>query len=441
MKKYILILFAALTALCSCADKQSSSDLEQSLRADSSSSSAAAASTTTSAAATTAAAKPTAAATTIPAPKPKPPADLVLKCKPTAEVYSELTLADFITEKNVELRSPDAKLPTSKLGSCEINVSYIYKQNVFSKKLTYTVTDTQPPVIILNGSGASIPVGSKFNINDLVSYGDNCDKNPVLTVTGKVDTSKAGKYTIKACVTDSSGNKTEWEPVISVVEKLPSYPDTTPIIAYSDFIKRDYGKNVRCGIDVSSWQGNIDFKKVKAAGCTFVMIRIGYCSENIVMDEHFKANLKNASDAGLDVGIYIYTADRSPAKAREHAKWVLEQLGGAKLAMPVAFDWEEVSGFQDYDMSLHDLNETYAAFADEIRKGGYTPILYSSPFMLNSMWDEKTKAAGPVWLAHYVDKTDYKGDFAIWQVRGYGRLDGISGNVDLDIHYTDKAFI
>lgn len=364
----------------------------------------------------------------------------MLKCKPTVEVYSDLTLADFITEKNVELRSPDATLPTSKLGSCEINVSYIYKQNVFSKKLTYTVSDTRPPVIILNGSGASIPVGSKFNINDLVSYGDNYDKNPVLTVTGKVDTAKAGKYTLKACVTDSSGNKTEWEPVINVVEKLPSYPDSTPIVAYSDFVKRDYGKNVRYGIDVSSWQGNIDFKKVKQAGCQFVMIRIGYCSDTVVMDEYFKANLKNASDAGLDVGIYIYTADRSPAKAREHAKWVLEQLGGAKLTMPIAFDWEEVSGFQDYDMSLHDLNETYAAFADEIRKGGYTPILYSSPFMLNSMWDEKTKSAGPVWLAHYVDKTDYKGDFAIWQVRGYGRLDGISGNVDLDIHYTDKAF-
>lgn len=437
MKKYIIILFAALTALCSCSDSQSSSDAEISLRADTSSSSVTTTTNTTTTTTTTT--KPT-TTTTTPAPKPEPPADLVLKCKPTVEVYSDLTLADFITEKNVELRSPGAKIPTSKLGSSEVSVSYIYENNVFTQKLTYTVTDTEAPVIILNGSGASVPVGSKFNINDLVSYGDNYDKNPTLTVTGKVDTAKAGKYTLKACVTDSSGNKTEWEPVISVVEKLPGYPDTTPIIPYSDFIKRDYGKNVRCGIDVSSWQGNIDFKKVKQAGCQFVMIRIGYCSDTVVIDEHFKANLKNAIDAGLDVGIYIYTADRSPESAREHAKWVLSQLGGAKLAMPIAFDWEEVSGFQDYNMSLHDLNETYAAFADEIRKGGYTPILYSSPFMLNSMWDEKTRSAGPVWLAHYVDKTDYKGDFAIWQVRGYGRLDGISGNVDLDVHYTDKVF-
>ena len=176
MKKYIMILFAALTALCSCSDSQSSSDAEISLRADTSSSSVTTTTNTTTTTTTTT--KPTTTTTTTPAPKPKPPADLVLKCKPTVEVYSDLTLADFITEKNVELRSPDAKLPTSKLGSCEINVSYIYKQNVFSKKLTYTVSDTRPPVIILNGSGASIPVGSKFNINDLVSYGDNYDKTP-----------------------------------------------------------------------------------------------------------------------------------------------------------------------------------------------------------------------------------------------------------------------
>ena len=438
MKKYIIILFAALCSLAACADNSSSTALKTTPSTDSSSTTSS--TTTTTPTTTTTTTKPATTTTTTAAPKPKPPANLVLKCKPTVEVYSDLTLADFITEKNVELRSPGAKIPTSKLGSSEVSVSYIYENNVFTQKLTYTVTDTEAPVIILNGSGASIPVGSKFNINDLVSYGDNYDKNPTLTVTGKVDTSKVGKYTLKACVTDSSGNKTEWEPVISVVEKLPGYPDTTPIIPYSDFIKRDYGKNVRCGIDVSSWQGNIDFKKVKQAGCQFVMIRIGYCSQNVVMDEHFKANLKNATDAGLDVGIYIYTADRSPESAREHAKWVLSQLGGAKLTMPIAFDWEEVSGFQDYNMSLHDLNETYAAFADEIRKGGYTPVLYSSPMLLENMWTEKTKADNPVWLAHYVDKTDYKGDFAIWQVKGYGRIDGISGNVDLDVHYTDKVF-
>ena len=128
------------------------------------------------------------------------------------------------------------------------------------------------------------------------------------------------------------------------------------------------------------------------------------------------------------------TTERSSSTSSSESSETIDMLSEGRI------DFPDGVSFIDMDDESEDLNETYAAFADEIRKGGYTPILYSSPFMLNSMWDEKTKAAGPVWLAHYVDKTDYKGDFAIWQVRGYGRLDGISGNVDLDIHYTDKAF-
>ena len=89
-------------------------------------------------------------------------------------------------------------------------------------------------------------------------------------------------------------------------------------------------------------------------------------------------------------------------------------------------------------MSIKDLNDIYAAFADELEKNGYSAMLYSSRNFLLNFWSEKTKASHPVWLAHFVDETNYEGEYAIWQASAYGRIPGIAGDVDMDIQYLDK---
>lgn len=358
------------------------------------------------------------------------------------EVYSAHTVNELITDKSMAAKNAYARVDTSKVGSFETDVVCVSGGVEVTRKLSYSVVDKTPPVLLYSGSGSTHILGTKFDLNDYVGFADNYDKKPVLTYTGNVNANAAGSYPLRATATDSSGNKTTWDLTIKVAASLPPYVDTMPIVPYGDFIKRtSYGSNVRFGIDVSAWQGNIDFKAVKNAGCKFVMIRIGTYYDSVALDKYFSANLNNAIAAGLDVGVYFFTTDRTVEGAREHARWIVKQLGGKKLTMPIAYDWEDFANFQKYGISLHDFNEVYAAFSDEIKKNGYKPMIYGSPLTLNSMWSEGNKAMDPVWLAHYVDKTNYQGQYAIWQVRGYGRIAGINGNVDLDVQYMDKKIM
>ena len=428
--KYILPLIA-VCLLTGCGDKKVSSVREKTTKAE----------TTTSAATTTAVKTTTkpAATTATTTKKTDPPTDLVMKCMDVVEVYDEIKLSDFITEKNVELKDGNAMIDTSDTGVFEVEIPYIYNGGEFTQKLQYSVVDTTEPVILNTGWTPDHKVGTDFDLNDYVGFADNFDSAPVLTYTGEIDPNKVGSYPLTATVTDSSGNSSTWDVTINVVENVPLPVDDNPRVNYSDFISRYDDGQVRFGIDVSAWQTDVDYNAVRDAGCSFVMIRIGYYYSEVKMDDYFRANLENAVKAGLDVGLYFYTTDNTIEGAREHARWIADQLGGQKLDLPVAFDWEEFANFQKYGMSIHDLNEVYLAFADEIENCGYSSMLYSSRNFLNNFWTERTKASHPVWLAHFVDETNYDGEYAMWQASAYGHIPGIHGDVDMDIIYPGKG--
>ena len=364
-----------------------------------------------------------------------PPKELVLKCRDTVEVYEELKLSDFITDSNVELAEPDTVVNTSELGENKATVKYLSGGNTFETELSYKVVDTTPPLVLNSGWSANHIVNTAFDLNDYVGFADNCDRCPTLTYSGNIDPNTIGSYPISATVTDSSGNSQSWDLTVNVCASLPQNIDNEPRVNFSDFTQKYAGEGLRYGIDVSTWQGDVDFNAVKNAGCSFVIIRMGYYYGTTKTDEYYRSNFKKAKEAGLDVGVYFYTTDNSEAGARERADWIAEQLGGEKLELPVAFDWEEFGGFQEYNMSIHDLNQYYLAFSDQMSKHGYSTMLYSSKNFLNNFWSESTKSASPVWLAHFVDETDYTGDYAIWQASCYGRIPGINGDVDMNILY------
>ena len=371
--------------------------------------------------------------------KPEPPADLVLKGLDTVEAGDALSLEDFITDRNVELKDDSTLLDTSNLGSFSVDVTYLYDGTEFTQTLQYQVVDTTKPYIINPGTNSYHKVGTDFDLNQYIGYADNFDKAPSITCDGEVDPETVGAYPLGITVTDSSGNACWWEMTVNVVEELPKSADTIPRVNYSDFISRYEGDNVRFGIDVSTWQGDVDYNAVRDAGCSFVIIRVGYCYNEPKLDDCFRQNLKNAAAAGLDVGVYFYTTDNSEEGAREHARWIIEQLDGQKLDLPIVFDWEEFSHFQKYGMSIRDLNDVYAAFADEVIKQGYKPMLYSSKIFLETIWSKTTKQSTPVWLAHYTGETTYEGEYAIWQQSAYGRIPGIAGDVDMNIQYLNKS--
>lgn len=364
-----------------------------------------------------------------------PPDSVILKSLDSLEVYSNIKVSEFIIDTNTEILNIEEILDTSELGQKSITVIFSYEDKTYEKNIFYEVVDTTEPLVLNSGWNPYVQVGKPFDLNSIVGFADNYDRQPLLSYTGEVDTETVGNYPITVTVTDSSGNSTSWDISVLVLNEIPTPEDNNTRMNFTDFIEYYNYENVSYGIDVSAWQTNVDYEAVKADGCEFVLMRIGYCYDEIQMDDYYLQNIENAENAGLDIGVYFYTTANTEEKAREQARWIVEQLGGRELDYPIAFDWEEWACFQEYNMNIHDLNSIFNAFCDEIEKNGYSCMLYSSKNFLDNFWENNRNY--PVWLAHYVDETDYTGQFAIWQASAYGRISGIDGDVDMNIRIND----
>jgi len=368
-------------------------------------------------------------------PKPivKKDEKLEIKDNLTFEYAEKISLYDLF--KNSELIINENKLlDTDSLGNKKIEVNY--KSNDENKKITieYKVSDTTIP--FLNVSNLTTKVGNKINFLNKLTCGDNYDREVKCEIIGDYDFNKVGTYDLKLKATDSSGNENEKNFKLYVVEKSGS-STSKPKYYFDDLIKNHKTDKTMVGIDVSVWQGNINFEKVKNAGCEFVMIRIGYGydkNKQIVFDTKFKNNLINAKKAGLKVGLYFYSYAKSNKEAIEQAKWVIKALDGETLDLPIAFDWEIWNGFSNYHINFKDLNDIATSFINEINNAGYEGVIYSSAIFLNKVWalDSRT------WLAYYTTNNDFEKDYFMWQLSSRGRIDGINGDVDLDVLYLDK---
>lgn len=356
----------------------------------------------------------------------------------TIEFGEERPAMDLVSGYTGEIASNAAALDTTAVG--EKAITYTVSQPILGGLLTpereftlnYTVVDTVPPLKLWSGDGSVIERGTEFDIQELIAYGDNADPAPAIDVDGKVDTETIGEYPLHVSVTDASGNSTDWDLTVEVAESLPTYEDNAERTAFSDFTSAYADDGRSFGIDVSVWQGDVDFEAVRKAGCEFAIIRIGYSEGGeLTLDSQFDDNLRKAKAAGLKIGVYVYTADNSEEQIRAVADQVTEKLGGESLDLPVAFDWEDFGHFQSYGMSFAGLNSLYDAFADQMSQSGYDCMLYSSKIPLEVIWEQTDTR--PIWLAHYTDKTDYKGPYILWQASCTGRIDGIDGDVDMDI--------
>ena len=197
------------------------------------------------------------------------------------------------------------------------------------------------------------------------------------------------------------------------------------------------------GIDVSKWQGEIDWKKVKAAGIKFAMIRLGYGSSKgdaCGLDGYFEKNVKNAIAAGIDIGCYFYSYATSVAAAKKEAAYVINVLQKYKgvFTYPVAFDLEDKT---QQGLGKQVLTDMVIAFGDAIEKAGFYCSLYSNPSWMKSYLDADRVKRFDLWLAHWTDKTNYAGAYGMWQNSSSGKVNGINGNVDTDLAYKDYPTI
>ena len=358
------------------------------------------------------------------------------------EIYTKANINDYI--KNIEgkiIEKP--QINTKKLGKQEISFIYLNKDNKKRRgTIEIEIVDTEKPLVWLSNN-YNTKIGEEINLKDKIICIDNYDKNPSCEIKGEYDINKEGIYPLTYKAIDSSGNKFEKEftltvytPVTTSENENTSQPQIEP--KYTDFqevIKNYKDENNEIGIDVSKWQGDIDFKKVKNAGATFVMIRVG--SQNgvkgdYVLDPYFKQNIENALKNDLKVGIYFYSYADSEKEATKQANWVIKQIKEYDIDLPVVFDFESFDILNDMELSIYGLNEIAHSFINTLEEKGYNGMLYGSKNYLISLWKYHTN---PVWLAHYTDNTNYEGKYFMWQMCNDGKIDGVEGYVDIDILY------
>ena len=358
-------------------------------------------------------------------------------------VYSKVQLKDIIDDENIELLNGDDYVDTDTLGEKKFTLKYLHDGKKYKKVLNYTITDNDKPILINVPSTQTVTLNSEVNPCDKAVFADNYDKKPTCNIEGEYDTKQVGTYNLTYIISDSSNNTVSKKLTFNVIvpsnntttTKKPTTTDTKRK-KISEAIEQYKNDNTMIGIDVSRYQENIDFEKVKNSGVEFVIIRIGVQSgakKDVSIDSYYLENIKKSKEAGLLVGVYLYSTAISPEIAKEQAKWVIKTLDGVKLDFPIAFDWENWQYFREYEISLYDLSKSYLSFAEEIEKNGYKAMLYGSKYYLENMWLDKGNY--PVWLAHYTDKTNYSGDHIMWQYSAIGEVDGINNAVDLDVYY------
>lgn len=355
----------------------------------------------------------------------------------TTEFLSEVTVSSFITSINGKIVD-DYKIDTTKIGEKEINYEYINDDNIKIKQsYSINIVDTTAPIVWL-GKSYSVAVGSNINLLDKIMCGDNYDNTPKCEIIGNYDMNTINTYPLTFKATDTSGNITEKEFNLNVYKPKTTNNNTTgsrTITYFSDVIKNYKTENTEIGIDISEWQGDVDFNKLKEAGVEFVILRVGSTKGtkgDYFVDGKFKQNIERANEIGMPVGIYFYSYAISKEKAIEDAKWILEQIKDYKVDLPIAFDWENWSFYNNFNLSFFGLTDMANGFLDVFKEAGYEGMLYSSKNYLEQIW---LKTDYPIWLAHYTYKTSYSGDYSYWQMCNDGRVDGIYGDVDINIRY------
>ncbi len=187
------------------------------------------------------------------------------------------------------------------------------------------------------------------------------------------------------------------------------------------------------GIDISSWQREINWEAVKNSGIDYVMIRCGYrnlTNSEIHVDPRFENNIKEANRLGIPVGVYFYSTARNQKEAMEEATFVLNLIKDYEITYPVAYDFELYNQKRMEGIGAGIINENALLFLDHITSHGYNGMIYSNLLYLNKVWDIEKFEDYKFWLAQYDGKYETEYDFLQYSDKGH--IDGIETNVDMN---------
>ena len=200
-------------------------------------------------------------------------------------------------------------------------------------------------------------------------------------------------------------------------------------------------KEAKKGVDVSTFQGKVDWKKVKNAGMEFAIIRLGfrgYESGKIVLDSQFEKNIEGSLNAGLDTGVYFFTEALTEEEAIEEAEFVIENLQDYEINMPVVIDVEESANTEKTrtrDLTADQRTKNVIAFCERIKKEGYDVMIYGNlkSFMIMMNFEELEEY--DKWFAYYRYPFHFPYKIKMWQYTAYERIDGITGKADVNLMF------
>ncbi len=215
-------------------------------------------------------------------------------------------------------------------------------------------------------------------------------------------------------------------------------------------ISKDETAQLSMGIDVSKYQGTIDWTKVKESGVEFAMIRVGFRAKStgeIFEDLTARYNMQEAQAAGIKIGAYFFSSAVTPEEAKAEAKFTKDIIAKYKITYPVAYNCEDFqsTNSRQYGLSVADRTSLACAFLDEVATAGYTPMFYASKGELegSALWDTQTLSSKyKMWVAQYPSQpypqtasSSYSGVHAMWQYTSQGNVAGVWGKVDVNLAY------
>lgn len=222
----------------------------------------------------------------------------------------------------------------------------------------------------------------------------------------------------------------------SMLDPKLFYTDENGRMSYAD-----ESRAFLTGIDVSVFQGNINWEEVAADGIDFVILRIGYRgygTKGIMgIDDNFYKNYDGAVNAGLKVGAYFYSQATNAEEAREEARYVLSALGDRELQMPVVYDWEYVDNAEarTANMTSEQITECAVNFCNEIELSGRDVMIYFNREIGYFEYELARISGYDFWLAEYSEYPTFIYKFNMWQYTDCGTVNGIGSRVDLNIYF------
>ncbi len=352
-----------------------------------------------------------------------------LTCNYLEEVYADRFIKQIdgtLLEKYL--------VDTSIVGKRKVEIQYKNRYGfVEQKNFVIEVKDVTPPLIIVNNP-YKVFVGEVQNLLDDIFCADDYDDGIRCVISGEYDLNTVGNYHLNISAKDKSGNKSQKDFVLEVVKK--SEKNNSSPVERTNFrqIYHKYKSDfTEVGLDISKWQGKVDYAKIKNEGVSFVMLKIGgqrKINGEIIIDPNFYENINKAMEQNLKVGVYFYSYAKNVSEAEKQAIWVVQKIKDYNLSLPIAFDWENWEHYSTFGIGFRTLNKVATSFIQKINHYGYDGMLYSSKYYLENIWyqDYYTK-----WIAYYSEYNDYKGDYMMWQICNNGKIDGIDGPVDIDI--------